>query len=393
MAKKLTNEQFLEKAKTIHGDKYLYLDLYIDAITDMKMFCKIHQKEFYRSPNQHLSRKRGCPDCRKEHAGDALRSNTNDFIKKAKLVHPNNEFGYLKVKYHKACEKVEIDHFYCNRSFWQTPNAHLAGRGCTHCNTRFLIELSEFIRRATEKHGNKFDYSLIENFKGMSIEVPIRCNTCRHVFHQNPSNHTGGYGCPNCAGYYVYGTDSFIEKARKTHGDKYDYSKSVYIESKVEVKNIYCKICNKYFDQLANVHIGRDGKGSGCPYCACRSSSVENEWLDFLNIPKKYRQSKFKISGKLIKTDAYDPITNTVYQFHGDYWHGNPQVYNPELVHGHKGIKMKEMYEKTIIRDELIKQAGYNLIVIWEKDWEASLPKFIIDFCKHQDYLENQLSP
>ena len=54
----------------------------------------------------------------------------------------------------------------------------------------------------------------------------------------------------------------FIEKARRVHGDKYDYSQVDYVHSKVKVK-IYCKYCNTYFWQLPSLHL----TGRGCNNC------------------------------------------------------------------------------------------------------------------------------
>ncbi len=70
------------------------------------------------------------------------------------------------------------------------------------------------------------------------------------------------------------------------------------------------------------------------------------------------------------EADGYCAETNTVYEFHGDCWHGNPQVYKPEdLCHPFNNKTAGELYNATIIRENKIKAFGYNLVVMWESDF------------------------
>ena len=66
--------------------------------------------------------------------------------------------------------------------------------------------------------------------------------------------------------------------------------------------------------------------------------------------------------------DGYCKETNTIYEFHGDLWHGNPKLYDKNNI-SYFGIKYGELYEKTLEREQLIKDLGYNLVVMWEYDW------------------------
>ena len=56
---------------------------------------------------------------------------------------------------------------------------------------------------------------------------------------QTPQAHLRGQGCPKCKGGINDSLESFIEKAKKVHGDKYDYSKVEYVNSKTKVCIIY----------------------------------------------------------------------------------------------------------------------------------------------------------
>lgn len=61
--KKLTNEDFIKRAKIIHGDKYEYLSEYVNMQTPIRIKCKICGKIFKQTPHKHLSAKHGCPKC------------------------------------------------------------------------------------------------------------------------------------------------------------------------------------------------------------------------------------------------------------------------------------------------------------------------------------------
>jgi len=62
MSRKLTTEEFIERAKKIHGDKYDYSEVnYINAKIKVEIICKIHG-HFFKNPFDHLSGQ-GCPLC------------------------------------------------------------------------------------------------------------------------------------------------------------------------------------------------------------------------------------------------------------------------------------------------------------------------------------------
>ena len=91
-----------------------------------------------------------------------------------------------------------------------------------------------FIEKAREIHGNKYDYSKVE-YKNNRTKVCIICPE-HGEFWQTPRNHISQrQGCPKCSKTFKNTTESFIEKARKVHRDKYDYSKVV---QKLNIKTI-----------------------------------------------------------------------------------------------------------------------------------------------------------
>ena len=98
MSKKLTTEQFIEKATLIHGDKYNYSKVdYINTRTKVCIICKIHG-EFWQTPNMHLCGN-SCPKCRQKF------TNTQDFISHAKTIH-DDKYDYSKTIYEKMKQVI-----------------------------------------------------------------------------------------------------------------------------------------------------------------------------------------------------------------------------------------------------------------------------------------------
>ena len=125
----------------------------------------------------------------------------------------------------------------------------------------------KFIDSAKKVHGDKYDYSKVV-YVNSKTKIIIICNTCIYEWLQTPNNHIQGYGCDKCAHDKVCkdlsGTkEHFIKNAILKHGNKFDYSKVVYVNTHTKVA-ITCKTCNTEFLQTPHNH--KDG-GYGCPKC------------------------------------------------------------------------------------------------------------------------------
>jgi hypothetical protein len=76
---------------------------------------------------------------------------------------------------------------------------------------------------------------------------------------------------------------------------------------------------------------------------------------------------------KYYQVDGFDPETNTIYEFNGDYWHGNPVKYNPEDINEINHKTFSELYKETLIKKEILENAGYKVVSIWESEWKKIL--------------------
>ncbi len=297
---------------------------------------------------------------------------TEAFIEKAKLVH-GDRYDYSLVEYVNAHSKVKI---VCkiHGVFEQAPTAHTSTKqGCPKCagNTRQTVE--EFTAKAKKVHGDTYDYSLVK-YTNNNTKVTIICQA-HGEFEQRPDYHTDSKsGCPKCANNIKLSTGEFIERAKLIHGNKYDYSKVKYISTHKKV----IVICPKHgeFLQKPNSHISTK---TGCPKCVSNThSKVCITWLESImeleniHIQHALNGGEFKIPSTKYSADGFCTETNTIYEFYGDRWHGNPKIYKPEFgcYPKDKLVTAGELYQKTIIRENKIRELGYNLITIWQSDWK-----------------------
>ena len=129
---KSSKKDFVFKARKIHGHLYDYsMVSYMGGRVEVKIGCKIHGY-FWQTPFVHLHIG-GCPSCGFERTKKKLKSTTEEFIYKAKLVHPENKYGYSKTVYvgnnkDRVCISCSV-----HGDFWQKPNQHLCGQGCPKC--------------------------------------------------------------------------------------------------------------------------------------------------------------------------------------------------------------------------------------------------------------------
>jgi hypothetical protein len=366
--KNITNDEFIEKIKLVHGDLYDYSNVVYNLSNEnIKIICQEHG-EFIQRANDHLNGS-GCPKC----AGHCILT-TEDFIEKSKLVH-GDLYDYSNVVYNRYNEKVNI---ICREHgmFEQTPKSHLKGHGCQKCyydtiSKRVRLTIEEFIEKSKLVHGDLYDYSKVD-YTRCNENVIIVCKI-HGDFLQTPIGHYfSGSGCQKCAGVAKLTTEDFIERSKKIHGDLYDYSESVYINSGEKVKII----CKKHgvFQQIAGGHYYL---GQPCPKCSnIGYSKPQIKWLNFLskyyniNIQHAENDGEYIIPETKYRADGFCKENNTIYEFHGDFWHGNPNIYKDDDINIITKCSYKELYEKTLKKEEMLKKLGYNLVVIWEYDWK-----------------------
>jgi len=262
MTKKITQEEFLKKAISIHGDRYGYdKAIYIGSKTKITITCLYHG-DFQQSPNNHF-KGAGCPEC-----ANRVKLTHDRFIRISTEKHCG-KYDYSQTVFKSSRGKVTI---ICpiHGIFKQLAKNHLKGHGCNRCardtvGKKLSITIDEFVKRAREAHGNKFSYDCTEYFN-ISQKVIITC-PIHGDFEQIPYDHLCGHGCRFCGrdelakGMFLT-SEEFIQRSMAAHGDKYRYDQTIYQSSKDKVI-ITCPIHGD-FEQVPSSHIF----GHGCGKCA-----------------------------------------------------------------------------------------------------------------------------
>lgn len=265
--KKKTTQQFIEKAKLIHSGKYNYsITHYISAKTNVDVICRKHGV-FSVTPDNHIGKKSGCPKCKNVEAG-----------KRNSLI--------LK--------------------------------GTTHNNFAGSVQKRKenFLLKARNKHGDKYDYSLVEYKSGRALVKLV----CSHhgIFEMPPKRHLIGAGCPKCAIEERRSTQSqFVNRAIKVHGDKYDYSMVDY-KTGVDSVRILCPLHGEFL-QTPSKHLA----GQGCPRCqSSHGERLIRQWLIAHNIEfeeqKMFQDCVNSMSGRKLKFDFYIKKLNICIEFDGE---------------------------------------------------------------------------
>lgn len=247
-------ETFILKAMWRHGSLYDYsLASYKAAKLPISIVCKEHGI-FEQVADKHLSG-RGCPKCKLSKIGERCRSNTEDFVEKAIKIH-GDKYDYSLVNYKRAVEKVSI---VCSAHgvFHQVPNSHLNGNGCPSCGKLKQAKTrrkttTEFIREATQVHGERYEYSQTDYTHGEE-NVKIVCRT-HGVFHQRPTVHLNGSGCPSCgderrgwgsAGFYGSTENSNFYILRMTGGVGEEFLK-IGLSNNTDIRLSQIRRCSSY---------------------------------------------------------------------------------------------------------------------------------------------------
>jgi very-short-patch-repair endonuclease len=200
--KKLTTEQFIERARKIHGDKYIYTKTDLDHRDEkgrVCITCPIHG-EFWQTPYDHTNGK-GCKFCHFDKLHELMSKDTETFVSEAIEVHGTKyDYSITDLKHRDENGKVRI---ICpiHGEFKINPTNHLQGQGCNKCRNEIIAEklrlpFEEFFKRAVEIHRNKYIY-LKDTYKDTKHKMDIIC-PIHGKFQQRPNDHLNGHGCPFC---------------------------------------------------------------------------------------------------------------------------------------------------------------------------------------------------
>lgn len=280
------------------------------------------------------------------------RLTTEQFIDKAKLFHP--EYDYSKVNYVNYKTKVEI---ICpiHGSFFITPSSSLRGCGCQKCSNNFKFSTEEYISKAKKIHP-EYDYSKTF-YDGSAKKITVICS--KHgEFKAWPIDFLKGMRCPCCRNEERKSTtEEFIAKAKKVHGNRYDYSKVNYINVKTKVE-IICPVHGSFW-QRPDGHLS----GFGCAKCiSSRGENIIRKTLQEENLTfeeqKRFPECCFKYP---LIFDFWIPSLNLAIEFNGR------QHYEAIDFFGGQE-RLKEQQTHDALKESFCQETNKQLLVISYKE-------------------------
>ena len=280
-----------------------------------------------------------------------MKYTTETFIEKAEKIH-GDKYDYSLVDYIKWKVKVKIK---CkiHGTFEQEPSNHLQGQGCKKCGlinsaNKQRKSKKQFIIESKEIHGDKYDYSLVD-YITINIKVKIICNQ-HGCFEQTPGHHLKGVGCSICNGGVQLNTEKFIIKSREKHGDRYDYSQTIYKNAREKVK-IICKKHGEFL-QVPHSHF----RGTGCPECAKTYGGKFNDRYLYLFYDEIYNLYKIGVSykperriKKIMSRDLNEDLISNIVLY--------------------KKYEKKAKYEKTLHKHFSNKQQNHPIFLDGKTEW------------------------
>lgn len=425
--KKLTTEQWISRAKIVHGDTYDYSEVeYEKNSVKIKIICKTHGV-FLQPPSDHEKKKYGCPTCSSRYP-----LSLDYFIEVSNRLHHNKyDYSFCLLKNNKTKVKIICAKHGC---FEQTPSSHMNGNGCPICGGSKALTTELFIQRAKNIHGDRYLYNDVV-YKNIQSKIKIECKI-HGIWEASPNTHLKGYNCPKCTNSIKITSEFFIRKSKDIHNDYYQYDLSEYKNRDTPVKIVCpkhgeffqtprvhlrgngCNLCSSealslkfrctigQFSQKANaihnnnkynytnvVYTNNKTKtkilcsihglfqqepaahlsGAGCPKCSYQVSKPETEFLNYFGVLNNndYRDIKIPKISQRYRVDGWVPELNLCIEFHGIWFHGSPRYYDSAAYNSQCKKTFGELYQRTLKKEKEIRDVGYNLLVIWEDEWNA----------------------
>ncbi len=222
------------------------------------------------------------------------------------------------------------------------------------------LTLNEFIEKANKVHKGKYDYSLVVYINN-STRVEIVC-PLHSTFKQTPGSHLFKTGCPGCSNNKKLTTREFVERAISVHGEKYDYSQTVY-KNAFKTIEVICPVHGVFYP-TPNNHLNGE---TGCPICNLSKGELKiRNYLEErkINFIEEY---KFENCKKLnsLPFDFYLPLHNVCIEYDGE------QHFKPIKFFGGKKM-FKVIKENDLIKTNYCREEKIVLVRVSYLDYEKT---------------------
>jgi hypothetical protein len=358
-------DEFLSAARLRHGDTYQYPDLPAVILSKdrIQILCATHGLVYTRA-SRHMAGS-GCGKCASlKNSGlnvkslQCYRDRTYKQFGDQYVLPGQTDYTYERRNTRIVCR----DH----GEFITSLSAHydsLRG-GCPACN------IHQHMLSLQSAAASKFQQELLYDLPQLGIgNVLPYCEKHGWLSVMRTKQYLDSKfgGCKSCAAEYAVSiklkdTQHFVRMSEAVHGERYDYSASIYVGSTTPIA-IVCRDHGEFW-QLPNHHY----QGMGCYRCVCVGSRGEQELCDYVNgIVAGAVEQRVRGIIPPMELDIVVPGSKTSLEFHGLYWHS--EAHKAPNYHADKRIRAA--------------QAGYNLIQIFEDEWER-IPHVVRSMLNHK---------
>lgn len=235
MAKRLTNEEFLQKLKDNNIVDYVPLEEYKNSETKIKWHCNIHDIDFYQTPAR-IFQGRGCKKCKNDKISKKATKSNKIFLAQLKKCNPDitplEEYKGGKIKIKCICKN---GHY-----FMGTPRHLLNGVGCPVCCNRIIISgensfwdlRPDFRRFFVSKEDIELAKSVALNCS--TTKLKLTCPDCGNVEYYTPHSLSNIiYRCSKCTDKITYPNRLLrqiiyeIAKTKEIKNIKFEYSVNI----------------------------------------------------------------------------------------------------------------------------------------------------------------------
>lgn len=257
------NKIFIERLRSIYGDKYDFSHVeYKGRTYSVTLICPTHGPFSVRADV--ALRGKGCRKC--AHRDKMLES----FLEKAKKAHADKyEYDMSSfIKFTRHHMRIK-----CPEHGWfsQEPAKHVAGQGCPKCSRdKKRLGKESIIKKFVSVHGNRYDYTFVD-YKTYHTKVKVVCKQ-HGPFLVTPSDHVSGRGCPRCGRLHAAKKRRRPLDTVKSRLDAlYDGKVSIVAESYKGTNAKALFVCAEHGQFRA--HVNHVLNSHGCPQCGRKKLS------------------------------------------------------------------------------------------------------------------------
>lgn len=341
---RITYDEFIEKARELYGDLYIYpaRGSYTKASDKITITCTKHG-DFVTTPTRHINSASGCSGCSLARTGRVALTE-EEFFRRVKKAH-GDRYDLSKTVFSGSKTPVVVT---CkiHGEFSTKPHNFSKGTNCPKC-ARIEASLKTrkgtayFVAKFREVHGDKYTYP--ERVDSIN-KIEITC-TEHGVFLQNVHDHIRGHGCPRCF-YDDTGTAFTYEEFWKKHG-RDGYIMKGFTKA-VEPATITCLEHGLTYETTP--HDFAVSPGGRCPQCA----NVSSPHRAVLNMfPNEAVEVNSRNIIKPYELDVYYPEHRLAVEVNGLYFHSTAKLESP-------------IYHERKFRD--CEEKGVQLIQIWDSE-------------------------